>query len=94
VPVAIGDYLILKAVRDSGGTAVAVSDGNIQQAQRDMGAAMGIYPAPEGAATWAALEKLRASGYLEGTEEVVLFNTGMGIKYDSPIRSPGGRGLG
>ncbi len=85
VPAAIGDYLILRAVRDSGGTAVAVSDAEIQAAQRQMGAAMGIYPAPEGAATWAALRKLRAAGFLSGAENVVLFNTGMGIKYPPPV---------
>jgi threonine synthase len=88
VPVAIGDYLILRAVRDSGGTAVAVSDGDIQQAQREMGAGMGIYPAPEGAATWAALRQMRSSGFLQGDEDVLLFNTGMGIKYESPVGYP------
>ncbi|MFI5266367.1 MAG: threonine synthase [Chloroflexota bacterium] len=88
VPVAIGDYLILRAVRDSGGTAVAVSDDDIRDAQREMGRDMGIYPAPEGAATWAALRRLRESGFLRGSEDVVLFNTGMGIKYDSPVGSP------
>ncbi len=84
VPVAIGDYLILEALRQSGGTAVAVSDEAISQAQREMARLVGIYPAPEGAATWAAIKSLRANGYLTGDERVLLFNTGMGIKYEPP----------
>lgn len=84
VPIAIGDYLILKAVRESGGTAVAVSEDAISQAQVEMGQLAGIYPAPEGAATWAAVKALRSNGYLNGEERVLLFNTGMGIKYEPP----------
>jgi threonine synthase len=84
VPVAIGDYLILDAVRDSGGTAVAVSEEAIGQAQLDLGKLAGVYAAPEAAATWAALRPLRQRGFLQGDERVVLFCTGMGIKYDPP----------
>jgi threonine synthase len=82
VPSAIGDYLILDAVRDSGGTAVAVSDEAILEAQREMARLSGVYSAPEGAATWAAARGLRASGFLSGEERVALFSTGMGIKYE------------
>jgi threonine synthase len=81
VPSAIGDYLILKAVRDSGGTAVAVSDEEIVDAQSALAHDAGLFAAPEGAATYAALPHLRRSGYLDGNERVVLFNTGMGLKY-------------
>jgi threonine synthase len=81
VPAAIGDYLILDAVRDTGGTAVAVSEEAIHSAQRDMSGTIGVYAAPEAAATWAALPSLRRSGFLEGDERVVLFCTGMGLKY-------------
>jgi len=81
VPAAIGDYLMLRAVRESGGTAVAVSENAIFDAQREMARLCGVYSAPEGAATWAAAAKLRASGFLSGNERVVLFSTGMGIKY-------------
>ena len=81
VPVAIGDYLILEAVRDSAGTAVAVSEEEIFHAQREMARLCGVYSALEGAATWAAAARLRASGYLGADERVVLFSTGMGIKY-------------
>jgi threonine synthase len=85
VPVAIGDYLILQAVRDSGGTALAVSEEAIRDAQLELGRLAGVYAAPEAAATWAALRPLQASGFLQGDERVVLFCTGMGIKYDPPL---------
>ena len=84
VPSAIGDYLILGAVRESGGTAVAVTDEEIVEAQLTLGRLTGINAAPEGAATYAALSHLRESGFLRGNERVVLFNTGTGLKYPSP----------
>ncbi|MEO5986245.1 MAG: threonine synthase [Candidatus Limnocylindria bacterium] len=84
VPAAIGDYLILRAVRDSHGTAVSVTDEEIVDAQRVMGRLSGINAAPEGAATFAALAHLRDSGFLQGSERVVLFNTGTGMKYPPP----------
>jgi threonine synthase len=87
VPSAIGDYLILDAVRASGGTAVSVSDDAIADAQLEMGSLTGIYAAPEAAATWAATHTLRASGFLQGDERVVLFCTGSGLKYDPPRAS-------
>jgi threonine synthase len=85
VPVAIGDYLILDAVRQSDGTALAVSEDAIQSAQLELGRLAGVYAAPEAAATWAALRPLRERGFLQGAERVVLFCTGMGIKYDPPL---------
>ena len=85
VPVAIGDYLILDAVRDTGGTAIAVSEQAIQDAQLEMGRLAGVYAAPEAAATWAATRTLRRSGFLRGDERLVLFCTGMGLKYPAPI---------
>jgi threonine synthase len=85
VPVAIGDYLILDAVRESGGTAVAVSEEAIRAAQLELGRLAGVYAAPEAAATWAALRPLREQGFLHADERVVLFCTGMGIKYDAPV---------
>jgi threonine synthase len=86
VPVAVGAYLILEAVRQSGGTAVAVSEEEIRQAQLEMGRLAGVYAAPEGAATWAGARKLRDGGFLQGDEQVALFVTGMGIKYDPPLQ--------
>jgi len=92
VPVAIGDYLILDAVRASGGTALAVSEEAIAAAQREMGNLAGIYAAPEAAATWAATCQLRQQGWLAGTEQVVLFCTGMGLKYaPPPLEEPSGQ---
>ena len=85
VPSAIGDYLILRAVRDSGGTAIAVTDEEIVEAQLALGRLAGINAAPEGAATFAALSHLAASGFLAGDERVMLFNTGTGLKYPSPV---------
>lgn len=81
VPKAIGDFLILDAIRASGGTAVAVSDAELIQAVAEIGAAEGIFCAPEGAACLPALRKLIADGLVSDGETVVLFNTGSGIKY-------------
>jgi threonine synthase len=85
VPSAIGDYLVLRAIRESRGTAVAVSDDEIRRAQREMARETGIYTSPEGAATWAALTPIRRQGFLAGDEDVVLFSTGAGIKYEPPL---------
>jgi threonine synthase len=85
VPVAIGDYLILDAVRQSGGTALTVSEDEIRDAQLDLGKLAGVYAAPEGGATYAALKKLVARGFVKPDELVVLFQTGMGLKYDPPL---------
>jgi threonine synthase len=81
VPKAIGDFLILDAVRASGGTAVAVADEELIAAVSEIGAATGIFAAPEGAACLPALRELIATGQIYSGETVVLFNTGSGIKY-------------
>jgi len=81
VPAAVGDFLILRALRESGGTAVAVSDAEILEATSLMGKTTGIWPAPEGGATLAALLRLRKDGWVRDGESVVLFNTGNGAKY-------------
>lgn len=81
VPRAIGDFLILDAVRASNGTAIAVTDDELLRATREIGAAEGIFAAPEGAACLPALRQLLASGAVEPDERVVLFNTGAGVKY-------------
>lgn len=81
VPKAIGDFLILDALRASGGTAVAVSDEELIEAVRDIGAVEGVFCAPEGAACLSALRKLVESGEVNKHERVVLFNTGAGVKY-------------
>jgi threonine synthase len=81
VPKAIGDFLILDALRDSGGTAVSVTDAELIAATKEIGAAEGIFCAPEGAACLPALRKLVDSGQVDRNERVVLFNTGAGVKY-------------
>ena len=81
VPKAIGDFLILDAIRGSGGTAIAVTDEELMAAVAEIGAATGIFAAPEGAACLPALRKLIADGQINSGETVVLFNTGSGIKY-------------
>jgi threonine synthase len=81
VPKAIGDFLILDALRASGGTAIAVTDKELIDATKVIGAAEGIFCAPEGAACLPALQKLMADGSVKPDERVVLFNTGSGVKY-------------
>ena len=81
VPKAIGDFLILDALRESGGTAVAVTDEELIAATKEIGAAEGIFCAPEGAACLPALRKLLAADLVKRDERIVLFNTGAGVKY-------------
>ena len=81
VPKAIGDFLILDAIRASNGTAIAVSDDELIGAVGEIGAAEGIFAAPEGAACLPALRKLAGQGLVSDGESVVIFNTGSGIKY-------------
>ena len=81
VPKAIGDFLVLRAVRDSGGTAIAVSDADMVAAMREMGAKEGISAAPEGGAALHALKLLVADGRVKPTDTVVVFNTGGALKY-------------
>ena len=81
VPKAIGDFLILDAIRASKGTALAVTDEELIDATREIGAAEGVFCAPEGAACLPALRKLLAAGEVAKSERIVLFNTGAGVKY-------------
>jgi threonine synthase len=81
VPKALGDFLILKIIRESGGLALAVSDKEIMEAVEVMANKEGIFPCPEGAATLAALIRLTQEGKVDQDEQVVLFNTGSGLKY-------------
>jgi len=81
VPKAIGDFLILDALRKSSGGAISVPDEAMLKATKLMGSKEGIFAAPEGAACLAALEVLLNTNQVSRTEEVVLFNTGSGLKY-------------
>jgi threonine synthase len=81
VPKPLGDFLILDYVRASAGTCISVTDEEIRAAIDELGAAEGIFAAPEGAACVTAYAKLRESGFLKASDKVVLFNTGAGLKY-------------
>ncbi len=81
VPKAIGDFLILRAIRESGGTAVAVSDADMVRDMKAIGALEGVSAAPEGGATLSALRRLQADGLVKPDDTVVLFNTGGALKY-------------
>jgi threonine synthase len=81
VPKPLGDFLILDAVRSSGGTAIAVSDAELIDAGIQLASDEGMFVAPEGAACVSALEKLLASGFLKRSERIVIYNTGAGLKY-------------
>ena len=84
VPAAIGDFLILRAVRESEGSAVAVSDEAILSCQQEIAQTDGLLMCPEGAATYAAYQKLLATGELNPNDQVVLFNCATGLKYPMP----------
>lgn len=81
VPKAIGDFIMLDALRRSGGGGVAVSDEEMISSTREVGSAEGVFAAPEGAAGYAALKKLLAAGAVNAGDTTVLFNTSTGLKY-------------
>ena len=85
VPKALGDFLVLRAVRETGGTAVAVSDEEIVDAMRVLARDGGILASPEGAATLAAAMRLQQRGDLDPADRVVLINTGTGLKYPEAL---------
>jgi threonine synthase len=87
VPKAVGDFLILRAVRESGGAAIAVSEDAILQAVEDAAREDGFLFCPEGGAVLAAWRKALAEGLVDRNERVVLFNCGNGNKYPLPDRS-------
>jgi threonine synthase len=81
IPKAIGDFLMLRALRKSRGAGVTVTDEEIVQGVKDAGAVEGVFVAPEGGACISALRKLKASGHVTPDDTVVVFNTGTGSKY-------------
>jgi threonine synthase len=81
VPKPLGDFLVLEAVRDSGGTAIAVTDEEMLDAGVQLASDEGVYAAPEGAACVVAARKLIESGFLKPSDRIVLYNTGSGVKY-------------
>jgi threonine synthase len=81
VPGPLGDFLILRMLKQTHGTALTVTDEEMLEAGKELASLEGIFAAPEGAATVSATRKLRASGWIKPQETVVLFNTGTGYKY-------------
>ena len=82
VPAAVGDFLMLRTLRESNGTAIAVSDEDMMESANMIGRTQGIFTSPEGGATLAAFQQLREEGWIGENEQVVLFNTGSGHKYE------------
>jgi threonine synthase len=95
VPRPLGEALVLQALRETGGTALAVADAEIAEAMRAVAAQEGLWICPEGAAAVAALPRLRAQGFLAPSDRVVVLNTGSGVKYaelvegEPPVLEPG-----
>jgi len=85
VPKALGDFLVLQAVRETEGTAVAVSDADIWDAMKQAARTEGLAMCPEGAATVTAAKQLRNSGWLQADDNVVLINTGTALKYPEVV---------
>ena len=85
VPKALGDFLVLRALYQTEGTAVTVTDEELLAAQRTVAHAEGAFVCPEGAACFAAVSQLRDGGWLTANEQVVVLNTGAGIKYPHTV---------
>ena len=81
VPVAVGDYLILEALRDSGGGVAAIEDEDMIENMKLIASKQGILPAPEGAATYVGLNKLVSERKIDKDEKILLMNTGSVFKY-------------
>lgn len=93
VPKALGDFLVLRALRESDGVALAVTDDDIATHMRIAGEREGLLLCPEGAAAVAATARLRAEGWIHGDERVVVFNTGSGLKYAESLQGAAPRTL-
>jgi threonine synthase len=87
VPAAIGDFMMLRALRESRGGALAVSDSDMLAAMRELAQSEGVLTSPEGGATLAALKRLLEDGFLAGQESIVLFLTASGYKYQEVLES-------
>lgn len=85
MPKALGDFLVLEAVYDTNGCAVAIEDEELLKAQEQLAGAEGTFICPEGAACFAAAVKLKEQGWIKADEKVVLLNTGTGIKYPDTV---------
>ncbi|HEY3125868.1 MAG TPA: threonine synthase [Candidatus Limnocylindria bacterium] len=94
VPKALGDFLVLRALRESSGIALAVTDDEMRDMMRLVGAMEGMLVCPEGAAAIAAAAKLRRDGWIRDDESVVVFNTGSGLKYAESLQGESAKRLG
>jgi threonine synthase len=94
VPKALGDFIVLKALRESSGIAVAVSEKEIALSMQAAGRAEGMLVCPEGGAALAAAANLRRDGWIRESDEVVVFNTGTGLKYAEFLQGKDARHLG
>ncbi len=81
VPKALGDFLVLRAIRESGGTAISISDEEMLDAGALLAKCQGVFPAPEGGACVAATRHLLQDGFLKPDEQIIIYNTGSGLKY-------------
>ncbi len=88
VPKALGDFLVLEAVYDTGGCAISIDDESIEKDQIEIAQQEGLFVCPEGAAVYTATKRLLASGWIRPDETVVCINTGMGIKYPETVYLP------
>ncbi len=89
VPAAVGDFLMIRAIKASQGTAVTVTDAELLEGVRELARLQGVYACPEGGAVWKAAQKLLAEGWLRPHERIVLFNTGSGLKYNHLFSTEG-----
>ena len=94
VPKAFGDFIVLRALRESGGTAVAVSEKEIADGMRVAGEREGMLVCPEGGAALSGAAKLRRDGWIKTDERVLVFNTGSGLKYAESLQGAAPRSLG
>ena len=88
VPAAVGDFLMLRVLSESRGTAVTVTDAELLDGTRELARYQGNYACPEAGAVWKAAQKLVASGWLDPADEIILFNTGSGLKYNHLFPPP------
>lgn len=89
VPVAVGDFLMIRAIRESQGTGITINDADLLEGVRELSRLQGVYACPEGGAVWKAAQRLLADGWLKPHERVVLFNTGSGLKYNHLFSTDG-----
>lgn len=82
VPAAVGDFLMMRVLRETQGTAITVTDAELLEGVREISQYQGIFACPEGGAVWIAACKLADQGWLGRDERIVLFNTGTGLKYN------------